>query len=522
MLEILFSDCVVESYELFEQAIVLRARSRKVEACCPLCKELSNKVQGYYKRCPNDLPLANYRIQFCLKVKRFYCLNSSCDRTTFAESFEPWLARYAHRSNRLKVRQGGIAIAMSAKAGEALLSKMQITISHDTLLNFVRRQVIPSSAAPRVLGVDDFALRKGKSYGTLLLDMEKHKVIDLLLGREAKTVSDWLKQYPSIEIISRDRAQEYKKACDEAAPQAIQVADRWHLLKNLSDHLTQWFESHRNYLVTESSSQNAKSSYEQVLINTANRAKNNLRLYKKAKKLKEQGWHHRAIAKKLGMTKSTVFRWLKDGLPGNKWPSLLDPYLSYLKERWDAGCRKPQELYLEIRTQGFQGQKKLVECHLASLNAGLADTQERLTSKNRLRTYSPNEACRLFTRSKESLSKSSCSQRDSLFSSLKTAQPCYDLVQRFISLFQMKDQENEIIIQAFHSFIEAAKHSDITELARFAKSLEHDKAAVEAALTLPWSNGMTEGKITKLKFIKRQMYGRASFNLLKQKVLLAA
>ena len=313
-----------------------------------------------------------------------------------------------------------------------------------------------------------------------------------------------------------------QKACDEAAPQAIQVADRWHLLKNLSDHLKEWLDRHKKYLVTENSALKAKTSYEQVLINRANRAKNNLRLYKKAKKLKEQGWPHRAIAKKLGMTKSTVFRWLKEGLPGNKWPSLIDPYLSYLNERWEAGFRKPQELYLEIRTQGFQGRKKLVERYVASLNAGLAYVQSDVISKKRLRTYAPNEACRLFTRSPNTLSKSDAKQLDHLFKTLKTAQPCYDLVQQFISLFQMKDQESQVAIQAFYSWIEVARHSEITELARFAKSLEHDKAAVEAALTLPWSNGMTEGKITKLKLIKRQIFGRTSFDLLRQKVLLAA
>ena len=249
MLDILFPDCIVEMFEIHEQGLVLTARSNKTAAACPVCGVTSAKVSGYYQRHPADLPLAGYLTKFCLKVKRFYCLNRYCTRTTFAESFDPWLVRYAHRSGRLSDTQSYVAVMLSAKASEDLLEQLAMPVSHDTALNLVCKRSAAPQATPRVLGVDDFALRKRETYGTLLLDLETHKVVDVLPDRTSATLISWLKAHPGIGVISRDRSQEYKSACDEGAPEAVQVADRWHLLKNFGDLLKRWFERHKKYLV---------------------------------------------------------------------------------------------------------------------------------------------------------------------------------------------------------------------------------------------------------------------------------
>lgn len=512
---------MIESYEVLENKLIVKARSSKKEERCPRCNERSERVHGHYQRHPYDLPLANWVIQFCLTVKRFYCFNSSCKQKTFGESFEPWLARYAHRSRRLTEKQSCVAKVLSAKASEALLAQLQMAISHDSALKLLRQQALRPIATAKVLGLDDFAIRKGHSYGTILVDLEKHEVIDLLASREAQVVSRWLKQHPDIKIISRDRSQEYKKACDDAAPEAIQVADRWHLLKNLGDSLLPWLERQKHYLVEEGVALEAKTRAEQVLIDRENKGKQRLRLFTKAKQLQAQGLSQRKIAHKLNLTKSTLSRWLKHGLPGKTRTSLLDSYLPYLKEQWQAGHSNKQQLYRDIVAQGFQGSQGSVKRYLAALKAGFAEPKQAAkATKKRLRCYSPSEARHLFVGDELALSEADQKRLTRLFKTLAEAKPIYDIVQRFTKLFKSEDPDDQVI-QAFHVWLDDAKHCAIPELTRFAKGLAYDQAAIEAALILPWSNGQTEGKITKLKLIKRTMYGRANFDLLRQKVLLA-
>lgn len=535
MLDILFPSCIIETIDVLENKLIFKARSSHTEASCPACKTRSDKVHGYYQRQPHDLPLADYQLQFCLRVKRFCCLNHSCERTTFAASFEPWLARYAHRSKRLSEKQSCVAMMLSAKASEDLLTTLQLPISHDTALNLVRKQVIELQETPRVLGVDDFAIRKRKSYGTLLLDLEKHKVIDVLPDRASETLIDWLKVHPGIEIVSRDRSQEYKSACDEGAPQAIQVADRWHLYKNLGDVLKRWFERHKKHLVEPSvqaeevptseaiRSLNAQTSFERALQTKLNTRHRRLALFAEAKRLKEEGFSSLYIANQLKMGRSTLNRWFsKHGFPDKQKKRMLEPE-PYLKQRWEAGITNKMQLYREIVSQGFTGSHTLVYLYFTELEAGLDPaTNSKEAKKQVVKRYTAFQATRIFTCPPETLAEQDKRRLERLFATLKEAELCYDLVQRFIALFKRQDQEADETMQAFGRWLGDAETSGITELVRLAKGFSNDQTAIEAALTLPWSNGQTEGKVTKLKYLKRQMYGRANFDLLRQKVLLAA
>ena len=530
MLKSLFPNCKIESYEVLDNKLILKARSTKKEERCPRCRERSERVHGYYQRHPHDLPLADWVIQFCLTVKRFYCFNSSCKKKTFGESFEPWLARYAHRSRRLTEKQGCVARVLSAKASEDLLTELQMTISHDTALNLIKAQVISPLVTPQAVGVDDFAIRKRHSYGTILVDLEKHKVIDVLPDRTSATLVSWFKDHPGINIITRDRSQEYKTACDEGAPKAIQVADRWHLYKNLGDVLKRWFERHKKHLIEPASETEeevviemkleAHNSFEKTIQTKLNNRQRRLALFAKAKRLRAEGFSLPHIANELKMGRSTLNRWFsKHGFPDAQKKRNLEPYMPYLKQRFEAGIGNKMQLYREILSQGFTGSHGLVYLYFAELAAGLDPAKPR-EKKQAVKTITAFNASRLFTGSQEELTEKDNKQLDRFFTRLQEAKPCYQLVQRFISLFNRQDQEASQTIQAFSLWLNDAQSSSINELARFAKGLHNDKAAIEAALTLAWSNGQTEGKITKLKYIKRQMYGRANFDLLRQKVLL--
>lgn len=534
MLNILFPECIIEGFEVHEDKLLLKARSFRKEARCPSCKQSSSKVHGYYQRYPHDLPIVSYALQFCLRVKRFCCSNNNCQRSTFAESFEPWLARYAHRSKRLAQQQSCVATVLSAKASEALLAKLRMAVSHDTALNLVRGQALPEVKTPRVLGVDDFAIRKRKTYGTILLDLEKHKVIEVLPDRTSQTLASWLKAHPGIEIISRDRSKDYRSAATQGAPKAIQVADRWHLLKNLSDQLKHWFERHKKQLLkakSQSQTSNnqeppcikAQSSYEITLQAKLETRRKRHELFEQAKRLKAEGFSTRFIANKLGMGRSTLGRWFaQGGYPDKHRDQSLTPYCTYLKERYEAGISNKMQLYREITSQGFKGSYALVYQYFAEVEAGLDFHQVERKAQPAGKRITTFEATQLFTRQRDALSASDEEQLERIFSHLQTARACYDLVQRFCSLFDMQDQQAELTIRAFNSWLSDCMSSGIDELVRFAKGLGSDKAAIEAALTLPWSNGQTEGQVTKLKLIKRSMYGRANFDLLRRKVLLAA
>lgn len=535
MLNYLFPNCIITGFEVIEKQLILKACSGTKEGKCPSCQESSSKVHGYYQRHPHDLPLVDYGLQLCLKVKRFYCLNNSCDKTTFAESLEPWLARHAQRTRRLSEKQSWVALMLSAKASENLLAKLQIPISHDTALRLVNTVTIPDYETPRVLGVDDFAIRKRKSYGTVLLNLEKRAVIEVLPDRSSATLIKWLEEHPGVEIISRDRSQDYKSACDKGAPDAIQVADRWHLLKNLSDVLKRWFERHKKQLLEPLGDANpdlkkqamseyrANRFYERTLLAKVNHRNERIARFEEAKRLKQDGLSLAFIAEKLGMGKSTLYRWFsKYGFPDKQRERMLEPFMPYLKERYEAGISNKMLLYREILSQGFEGSYALVYNYFSELEAGFDPQNKVMTKPKKLNRYTSFEATRLFTMPNKDLNELNQHRLSQLFKGLDDAKACYDLAQRFIALFHRQDEAANETIELFNSWLEDAKLSSISELARFARGLNNDKAAIEAALTLPWSNGQTEGKITKLKLIKRSMYGRASFKLLRQKVLLAA
>jgi transposase len=392
---------------------------------------------------------------------------------------------------------------------------------------------LATSEADKVshLGVDDFSFRRGRTFGTVLVDLERHQILDLLPDRQKDTAAAWMKKHPEITHVSRDRGSEYASAASAGAPQAIQVADRFHIAKNLSEAVQQLLA--RVLLEMKTASQGAEAAREargdsllpleewrpaqeeSVKQAIATRRAERQDRYQQVLALCEQGLTSQEIALRLGMKARTVREWRNIGVapdtrPRRKYRSAFDPYAPYVLKRWQEGERSGRQLWREVKFQGYSGSERMVYRFLETLK-----TTEIVTSAGtpRLPQYTSTAAVWLFMRRPEHLDEI---QREDLaafrlaHASLNTT---YQFVQDFLQMMRQREGER------LDAWLTQVHESGLPELESFAQGVEQDKAAVQAGLTLPVSNGQVEGQVTKIKLIKRMMYGRAEFPLLRQRVL---
>ena len=432
---------------------------------------------------------------------------------------------------------------MGGLPGSRLTSHLGIKTSRQTLLRLVMKMPTPSYRVPKVLGVDDWAYRKSKTYGTILVDLEKHQPIDLLSDRKASTLTEWLEQNPGVEIISRDRSKAYKQGADRGCPEAIQVADRFHLLENLSNPLEIVLNEHHQLLKKVEAIVNAStiSAEEQIIANPVppppqtkatieqadfHRSKR-LEEYEQVHALNQQGWTKNAIARKLGISRRKVFRFLQSATfperkgRSDRGNSLLAPYQKYLLEQWNNGRHNGTKLWQEIQQQGYQGSYATVAGYTRRLrDAQGLKTGEKKTNQPLPKVFEPKKSLFTVRRAVGLILSKPAEQSDSdaeAIALLKQQHPnlnlAIELAQSFANLVRQKQPEQ------LEEWYKRASSCQIKALESFAKSLKEDWAAVKNGVTLSWSNGQVEGQINRLKMLKRQMYGRASHELLKKRFL---
>lgn len=512
---------LVEQVRVEGEKVLIVARTRDGTIVpCPDCGTPARRVHSRYRRRMADAALGGRPVVINLCVRRLFCDSAHCARRTFVEQVAGLTVRYGRRTAALVEIVQAIALALAGRAGARLAAVLHVPISRATLLNVVRALPDPPQPALHVLGVDDFATRRGRRYGTVLVDLNSHRVVDLLPGREKAPLAAWLADHPDIEMVCRDRAGAYAEAASAGAPQARQVADAWHLWDNLAHAVQRTVIAHRSCLTPPPPEQAGPVSVKapDPALNPDNGAEKWLvtrtrERYQAVQDLLAQGWTISAIGRELGLARHTARRYARCESPEVLVDrairtTRLDAWRPYLISRWNQGCTNASALFRVIQALGYPGRTpQAVRRFLRPLR----DTAKAAPAP----PPKPQDLTNWITRHPGRLRAEEERQLDDVLSRCPELAALRTHVHAFARMICDRTGTD------LPAWIRAARADDLPQLHAFADGLERDWDAVLAGLTLPWSSGPVEGHVNRIKMLKRQMYGRASLPLLRKRVLLA-
>jgi transposase len=568
----------IEGVTASANELLVHVVSQSPRACCPRCGVQASRIHSRYTRHIADLPCAGRHVTLVLTVRKFFCPNPACPRSIFAEQFPDLVPSYARLTNRLREALVSLGLATCGEVASRLAPRLGMQVAPTTLLRRVRAVPVARAGRVRVLGVDDFAWKKGQTYGTILVDLELHRPIELLPDRAEETLEAWLRTHPEVEVVSRDRAGNYAAAARKGAPQAQQIADRFHLLRNLREGLKDLMDRKQSSLpevaehasdAIEASAQGLKNKsvqpqaepqaepapekhyrtippypYQRPAGMSYNEFRKQVRRdkrsvrYDNVRTLFEQGLSQRAIARKLKLSRATVSKFVQaEQYPEMHHPkrgekrSLLDPHKPYILQRWQQGCRNSVQLYDEITARGFAGSASLLRVFLADLRkkhreAGKASVLTLDASTQAIKIpaslppkpqiicrMSPTRASWLFVSRPEKLDEKQRKLVEHIRKGHRDLETAYQLSQGFVTMLaERRDKDLD-------TWLTQAEGSGLPEFKKLANGIRHDYAAVRAAFSSQWSNGQVEAQVNCLKLQKRQMFGRAKFDLLRLRVL---
>lgn len=525
--------------------VFLLVRPAAAEAACPGCGTLSRRVHGGYPRRLHDVPAGGRDVVVRLRARRFRCLDPGCPKVTFTEQVQGLARRFSRRTPVLEQALSAVAAALCGRAGARLAAGLGIAPpSRQTMIRLV--MAIPEeelAAAPQVLGVDDFALRKGHVYGTVLIDVQTGKVIDLLADREAATLRQWLQDHPGAAVICRDRAGGYADGARDGAPDAIQVADRWHLLHNLCGKTYEAAAAHRASCLAaraaapspgqhhpagqppagqhgnqhqEHGQDQPQDREEQPAARPPWLPERTRQRHAQVHQLLAAGHTKAATARILGLSVPTIAKYARAATAGQITPaareSVLDPYKPYLITRWNAGARDARALHAEITARGYTGSDQQVRRFIRpfrDLAPGTpAQAPAAIPSARAITSWLMTSPANLTGDDAAALAAvtAACPHLAELSGHIRA----------FAGMITSRTGTAQL-----DAWLAAADASSLPPLHTLANGIRKDYAAVRNALTLPYSSGKVEGTVNKIKMLKRQTYGRASFALLRKRVLLA-
>jgi transposase len=526
--------------------IMLYVTATPTRVQCPLCDVQTTRVHSRYTRTVADVPWGAYAVRLQVRVRKFFCDNPACPRQIFTERLPTVAAPWARRTLRLAQHLSALGLALGGQAGARLAARFQWWTSPDTLLRLVRAAPAPTAPAPQVIGVDEWAWRRGQRYGTILVNLEDHRVLDLLPERSAESVAAWLAQHPTITVVCRDRSALYAEGIRQGAPQAVQVVDRFHLVKNLREAIEAFLHDQRAALQAAAAltvqaltvvagpvsmprmyrGRHQCSQAWQQRQEAAQQQRHTawVTTYEAIHTLHAQGTPVTTIAQQLGISRPTVYAYLRRTRPPSprspqRSGQVLRPYMAYVIQRWREGCTDSMQLWRELRAQGYSQSARTVSRFITRLRrASEAGWAPETQTSPYTRPQGPSARAVSFTWVRPEAKRSQDAQL--YVDQLRQVDPAigqaYTLSQAFLALVRERRGD------ALEAWMTEAAASGIAALARFAQGLQEDLAAVTAGLTLPWSNGPVEGQVNRLKLLKRQGYGRADVGLLRQRVRQAA
>ncbi|MFC8583043.1 ISL3 family transposase [Streptomyces sp. NPDC057217] len=509
----------VEAVTVAFGTVEVVARGRAAGAACPDCGCFSDRVHDRYQRRLKDLPLAEQGFVIRLTVRRFICGSADCPRRTFAEPFSRLAVPYARFTTRLNHALERVGLALAGRAGARLAAQLGFGAGRMTLLRRVMALPDPRFSTPRVLGVDDFAIRRGQTYSTILTSIEDHRVVDVLPTREAGPLAAWLIRHPGVEIICRDRAGAYAEGARRGAPTAVQVADRFHLWQGLGRTVETCVAAHRDCLRNPTPSgmlpQDIRPTPSRPPDDSdpvGRRAERKKAAHALVHEMLAQGHSRRAIARHLGWGLNTVLRYAnaarwQDTLRENPpRPSRLDPYKPYLERRFAEGCTSVTRLHRELVAEQAPVTYGMVRAHIATLRSAPSEAPPRPPTVRQVTGW--------LTRHPAALSEEDRVGLKEVLARCPELDTAAGHVRGFGEILSGR------LGATLPAWIDAVDASRLPGLTGFALHLLQDLDAVTAGLTLDWSSGSIEGAVNRIKKIKRQLYGRAGFELLRKMILL--
>lgn len=503
---------VIEQTRIDADRVTVWVRSDARVCACPLCGTRSCRLQSRYWRRAADLPLAGRRVDLRIMVRRFRCDAVLCGRQVFAERFrDDVLAPRARRTARLDHIVHHLGLALGGRPAANFAVRLMLPVSNDTLLRVVRRRARAPADPLMIIGIDDFAWRRNHRYGTIVCDLERRRPVVLLPDREQATAEAWLREHPSVSIVARDRGGGYGEAVAKALPHATQVADRWHLMVNASRAFVDAVRKSMRQIRTVMGATTINSAvltcaerlqYEGYL----RREETNAAILA----LSASGMPIKRIAKQTGYARQTIRRVVRGERSDVFRPrqSSLEPYLAWLDAQWVGGCRNSAKLWRRLRSQGFQGSARVV-----AEWATRRRRAEQINAQSLQRLPSARTIARMMTTGRDTLSKAETVIIAAIESDVPALVQAREIIDAFHQMLRRK------ATASLPAWIEQARLSLVTS---FANGVAKDELAVRAAISSPWSNGQAEGQITKLKLVKRQMYGRAKIDLLQARIIGAA
>jgi transposase len=518
------SGLVIEGVHGQDDGVRIEARVRAGRMACPECARGSDRVHSRYRRTLADAPIGGQTVVIQLRVRRFFCVNASCVRRTFVEQVAGLTSKHARRTGLLRRMLEAIGLALAV---------LGMPASRDSLLRLVRALPDPPVGEVEVLGVDDFAIRRCHTYGTVLVDILAHRPVDLIEQRTSTVLSEWLGKHPGVKVICRDRSGAYAEGARTGAPEAIQVADRWHLWANLGAAVERIVLAHRACLdkpapeppeappgdtADDQPAPAEADSTAPVEYGSASRLETRTReRHTAVTELREKGYSLNAICRELGLAFRTVQRFARATSPEELLVAhrtrshKLDRFTSYVHQRWNAGVAEATVLHAELIGLGWTGSLRTVQHYLHRFRDPDRAPRPAPPVPDKI---TPRRVTSWIMTNPEHLSAGDQVQLKQVLARCPQLEATAKHVACFAAMMGQRTGKDQL-----HAWLDAVSADDLPTLHSLVAGLRRDQDAVTNGLSLAYSSGQVEGTVTKIKYLKRQMFGRANFDLLRKRVL---